>query len=358
MELLVLSADVQGPSSISAMTSPGALVDASGFSGDVPGAGAGTGSTATPGLMDASAHFHGPPMMRAMEVLGFSPDGQSPSPVSAMASPAAPGDATDPAASIDTQGSPSPGGPMAAFAFAGGEDRGLHDPRLVTPSTGAQPLFAVPDPSALVASASRLRSRGDPTTAAMPDQASTPAVASAPVPSMSYDVAALSSLSATVQALPAGRAPGPLSSELAVVRAAAGPETNAAGNRSSAGTPRRDEIGTDVATNNQNEIPIASQAERSAPVNEALPQPRGAGLIAEIVALDGAAVEATVARLLERFNELGNPVEAPTAGLPSPALIAAAIVSIEFSRRWLARRKRGVTITVRRQEGLALHGFS
>jgi hypothetical protein len=89
------------------------------------------------------------------------------------------------------------------------------------------------------------------------------------------------------------------------------------------------------------------------------PAPQTAGLIAEVATLDGVAIDATVARLLDRFRDLATPLESPATGIPSPLMVAAAVVSIELSRRWIVRRRRGgTTIAVRREDRLALHGFS
>jgi hypothetical protein len=87
------------------------------------------------------------------------------------------------------------------------------------------------------------------------------------------------------------------------------------------------------------------------------PSPRGAGLIAEVLTADGEAIEASVARLLDRFKELGVQVEGPVRSVPSPLAIAAGLIALEAGRRWLSRRRQATAPRLSRGNSLVLHGF-
>jgi hypothetical protein len=194
-------------------------------------------------------------------------------------------------------------------------------------------------------------SSADPTEAAEPVPAATSPVAQAPaVPAMPSAVSDEVTLARPLSATPATLATVPMHSVVPAQPSEMGPSPTV--------TPTHEKGATHAAPGSATPG-AAATAEEEALEGLETPTPQSAGLIAEVATLDGAAIEATVTRLLDRFRDLATPLESPAPGVPSPLMVAAAVASIECSRRWIARRRRGgITITVHREDRLALHGFS
>jgi hypothetical protein len=107
----------------------------------------------------------------------------------------------------------------------------------------------------------------------------------------------------------------------------------------------------------ESEAAIATPLSPDPPVADSreIPAPRGAGLIADVLPVDRAALEEAVNRLLDRFEDLAAPSEGQAPWLSPTLALGLAAAALEVARRRLRRKLGGRNGRLR--GGLVLLGF-